>query len=254
MASLNTMSNHAPRTKWFANFFQKKEDFFSDHGLGPEQISFFKRFLKNTGLIIDKPITITPFAVFIDKSEWDSEMALGLMLVNLANENPQMAWYINNLEVNKTYARRIVEEMLIGFDVKPPVAKSICGAFKRITETPFGTKLNWGYVSDNGDMSRTVCNVSNPLVILYSLYVYNEKSNTHHEFRLNSLYENLEQEGLPPNRIFGLNREVLATALRGLSANYPEYINYTDTNDLCKISLREDKTPQDVLNLFEEAN
>jgi phosphoadenosine phosphosulfate reductase len=243
------MSNHAPRTKWFANFFEKKEAFFSDHELGPEQISFFKRFLKNAGLI-DKSTTITSFAELIDKLEWDSEVALGLMLTKLANENPQIAWYINNLEINKTYARKVVEEMLIGFDVKPPVAKSICGAFKRLTETPFGTKLNWGYVSDNGDLLRTVCNVNEPLVILYSLYVYNEKANAHHEFRLNSLYENVEQDGLPPNRIFGLNRESLATILRGLSTNYPEYINYTDTNDLCKISLREEKTPQDVLCLF----
>lgn len=113
--------------------------------------------------------------------------------------------------------------------------------------------MNWGFVAENGDMARTVCNITDPLVILYSLYVYNEKANTHHEFRLNSLYEDLEQDGLPPNKIFGLDKETLVPMLRGLSANYNEFINYTDTNDLCKISLREDKTKEDVLNLIKGA-
>ena len=250
MKSLNTMSNHAPKTEWFTAFFAKKEDFFADHGLGPEQISFFKRFLKDAGLTEKTALTL--FANLILDIGWDTDTALGLVLINLANENPQIDWYIKNLEVGKTYARKTVEDMLINFDIKPPVAKSMCGAFKRLTETPFGTKLNWGYVSESGDISRTVCNVSDPRVILYGLYIYNEKANAHYEFRLNSFYENVEQDGIPPTCIFGLDRQTVEPMLRWLSANYNDFINYSDTNDLCKISLREDKTPDDVLDLFRE--
>jgi phosphoadenosine phosphosulfate reductase len=244
------MSNHAPKTEWFTAFFTKKENFFADHGLGPEQISFFKRFLKDAELAEKE--TLTPFANLVSNIGRDTDVALGLILINLAHENPQVDWYIKNLEIGKIYARKKVEDMLITFDIKPPVAKSICGAFKRLTETPFGTRLNWGYVSDNGDISRTVCNVSDPRVILYGLYVYNEKANAHYEFRLNSFYENVEQDGIPPTRIFGLDKQMVEPLLRGLSAKYPEFINYSDTNDLCKISLREDKTPKDVLDLFKE--
>lgn len=49
MKSLNTMSNHAPKTEWLAAFFEKGNEFFSEHNLGPEQISFFKRLLKDAG-------------------------------------------------------------------------------------------------------------------------------------------------------------------------------------------------------------
>ena len=250
MKSLNTMSNHAPKADWFAAFFAKKDEFFADHGLGPEQISFFKRFLKDA-LLADKS-SVTPFADLVSEIGWDTEPALGLILINLANENPQIAWYIRNLEINKPYERKVVEDMLISFDVKPPVAKSICGAFRRLTDTPFGSKLNWGSVSGAGAMTRTTCSVSDPRIILYGLYVYNEKANAHYEFRLNTFYENLEQDGIPPTTVFGLDRQIVEPMLRGLSAKYPEFINYSDTNDLCKISLREDKTPQDVLELFRE--
>jgi len=64
----------------------------------------------------------------------------------------------------------------------------------------------------------------------------------------------LEQDGIPPTNIFGLDRQTIEPMLRGLSAKHPEFINYSDTNDLCKISLREDKTSQDVLVLFKEGN
>ena len=50
MKSLNTMSNHAPKTEWLVAFFEKGNEFFSEHNLGPEQISFFKRLLKDAGL------------------------------------------------------------------------------------------------------------------------------------------------------------------------------------------------------------
>jgi phosphoadenosine phosphosulfate reductase len=144
--------------------------------------------------------------------------------------------------------------MLLIDGVKDKSANSVAKSFKRLTETPLGKKLNWGYVDDNGDMMRTVCNISDPRVILYGLYVYNEKANTHYEFRLNSLYENIEQDGIPPTQIFGLSREAMIPILLGLTANYPDFINATFTNDLDKISLKEVKTPADVLNLFKEGN
>lgn len=253
MKSLNTMSNHAPKTEWFKNLFEKGNDFFGDHGLGPEQISFFKRFLKNAG-IADRD-SLLPFADIIISLGWDSDTAMGLIYINLVNENPTVEWYVSNLEVGRVYERKTVENMLISFDVKPPVAKSICGAFKRLTETPLGTKLNFGYVSDDGDLARTVCSISDPRVILYALYKFAEKCNDYKEFTLNTLLsDNIERDGVSPTRIFGLNREAMIPLLIGLSGKYPEFINATFTNDLDKISLKDDKTSEDVLELFKEGN
>ena len=248
--SLNTMSNHAPKTEWLAAFFEKGNEFFSEHNLGPEQISFFKRLLKDAGLA--EKNQVTPFGDLISSLGWDTDASLGLILLNLVFENPQVEWYVANLDIGRLYARKDAEGMLVTrFDVKPPVAKSICGAFKRLAETPFGTVLRWGYVADEGDLVRTKCSVSDPRVVLYGLFKFAEKCNDYKEFTLATLLnESIDRDGISPTRIFGLDRDDMTPLLLGLSAKYPEFINASFTHDLEKITLAEDKSSQDVLDLF----
>lgn len=247
--SLNTMSNHAPKTEWLAAFFEKGNEFFSEHNLGSEQISFFKRLLKDAGLA--EKNQVTPFGELISSLGWDTDASLGLILLNLVFKNPQVEWYVANLDIGRLYARKEAEEMLVAFDVKPPVAKSICGAFKRLTETPFGTILRLGYVTDEGDLVRTKCSVSDPRVVLYGLFKFAEKCNDYKEFTLATLLnESIDRDGISPTRIFGLDRDDMTPFLLGLSAKYPEFITASFTHDLEKITLAEDKSAQDVLDLF----
>ncbi len=120
-------------------------------------------------------------------------------------------------------------------------------------ETPFGTTLNFGYVTDDDDMVRSKCSISDNRVILYALYKFAEKCNLDKEFSVSYLKdETVERDGVSPIRIFGLYEdEELKSILLGLSSAYPEFINATFTNDLQTITLR-DKTSTDVLNLFKE--
>jgi phosphoadenosine phosphosulfate reductase len=168
-------------------------------------------------------------------------------------ENPQIAWYINNMDVGYFYERKQIEGMLISLEVKPKDAKSIAKAYRRIVETPFGTALKFGYVTDEGDMVRTKCSISDSRVVLYALYRFAEKCNLDKEFHVSYLYdEDVERDGVSPVRIFGLyEEEELKSILLGLSSAYPEFINATFTNDLQTIMLR-DKTSDDVLSLFRE--
>lgn len=251
MKSLNSFADHAPKRDWLVSFFELKEDFFTSHTLGPMMYDMFRRFLKDAGL--NEKNHFTDFAELISNIGWETSSALGLILVNLAMENPQIAWYINNMNIDQFYERSLIEEMLVSLDVKPKDAKSIVKAFKRIVETPFGTMLNFGYVTDEGDMVRTKCTIGDNKVILYALYKFAEKCNISGEINILYLYdENVERDGISPVRIFGLyNEEELKSILLGLSSAYPEFINATFTNDLQTITLRE-KTSQDVLNLFKE--
>ena len=253
MKSLNTMSNHAPKTEWLAAFFAKGNGFFSEHNLGPEQISFFKRLLKDAGLA--EKNHVTSFGDLISSIGWDTDTSLGLILLNLVFENPQVKWYVVNLKIGKVYSRKETEEMLAAFDVKPPVAKSICGAFKRLTETVFGTILRWGFVTEDGDLVRTKCSVSDPRVVLYGLFKFAEKCNDYKEFTLATLLnDTIDRDGISPTRIFGLDRDDMVPILIGLSAKYPEFLSASFTHDLEKITLAENKTSLDVLDLFKEGN
>ncbi len=254
MKSINSFADHAPKRDWFVSFFELKECFYREHSLGPMMFDKFKRFLRDAGLS-EKNVHFTPFARLVDKLGWEADTSLGLMLVNLAYNNPQFEWYIKHLNVGVFYERKQIEDLLVSVDVKPKDAKSIAKSFKRIVETPFGTILNFGYASDEDDFCRSKCSISDNRVFLYALYRFVEKCNLHREFNVSYLFdETIERDGVSPVRIFGItDDEELRTILLGLSSRYPEFINATYTNDLQTIMLR-DKTSADVLKLFEEEN
>lgn len=251
MKSLNSFADHAPKRDWLVSFFELKEDFFTEHTLGPMMYDMFRRFLRDAGL--NEKNHFTDFAELIYEMDWESNAALGLMLVNLAMNNPQIEWYIKNMDVGIYYERDKIEDMLIGAEVKPKDAKSIVKAFKRITETPFGTNLNFGFVTDDEDLVRAKCIIDDPKVFLYALYKFVEKCNLDKEFHVSYLYdESIDRDAVSPIRIFGLyDEEELKSILLGLSSAYPDFINATFTNDLKTITLR-DKTSADVLSLFKE--
>lgn len=257
MKTLNTLSNHAPKNEWLADFFERKDNFFIDNSLNKKnQLGPFCRYLRDANLI-DKSNRFTPFADFISLIGWESETAQGLILVNLVFNNLQFEWYTKNLDVGRYYPKKVVIEMLLSSGVEPSKAgkfdahDSICYAFKRMVDTPLGTTLRWGVVTDEGDLVRTKCSVSDARVVLYGLFKFAEKCNNYKEFTLATLMnDSIERDGVSPTRIFGLDREEMIPILLGLSAKYPEYISSSFTHDLEKITLAEDKTAQDVLDLF----
>lgn len=251
MKSLNSFADHAPKREWLVAFFDLKEDFFTSHTLGPMMYDKFRRFLKDAGL--NDKNHFTPFAEMIAQIGWETDTALGLIMVNLAYENPQIEWYIKNFDIGYYYEREKVEDMLVACDVKPKDAKSIYKSYRRIVETPFGTILNFGQASEE-DLVRFKWSISDNRVVLYALYKFVEKCNLEErEFHLSYLLdEEVERDGVSPARMFGIyDEEEWKSILLGLSSRYPEFINATFTNDLKTISLK-DKTSADVLGLFRE--
>ncbi len=249
MKSLNSFADHAPKPEWLRSFFELKDAFFSEHTLGPMMFDMFKRFLRDASL--NEKSHFTSFAELISQIGWETDTSQGLILINLVAENPQMEWYVNNFDVGRTYARETVEDMLIAADVKPKDAKSIVKSYKRLVETPLGTSLHWGFVTEEGDLIRTKCSVSDPRVVLYGLFKFAEKCNDHKEFTLATLLnDNIERDGISPTRIFGFDRDDMTPLLLGLSAKYSEFITASFTHDLEKVTLAEDKSSQDVLDLF----
>lgn len=251
MKTINCFDDHAPKRDWLVSFFDLQNDFFTEHTLGPNMFTHFKRFLRDAQLINGNKCT--DFSALICSMGWESTSALALMLINLAYENAQFEWYIKQMDVNYFYESSFLKEKLLALEMKDKAANSIIKSFKRITETPFGTSLNFGYVTDDDDMVRSKCSVSDNRVILYALYKFAEKCNMDKEFHVSYLMDDtIDRDGVSPIRIFGLyDEEELKSILLGLSSAYPEFINATFTNDLKTITLRE-KTSDDVLNLFRE--
>lgn len=178
---------------------------------------------------------------------------MGILLVNLVADNPQIRWYVTKLEIGRTYPRNTVLSMVLESTSSKNIAKFVYSAFGKLVKLPLGTSLHFGYVTDDGSLVRTKCSISDPRVVLYGLFKFAEKCNDYKEFTLATLLnDNIERDGVSPTRIFGLDRDDMTPILIGLSAKYPEFITASFTHDLEKITLAKDKTSSDVLNLFKE--
>jgi phosphoadenosine phosphosulfate reductase len=247
--NLNSFGNHAPKSEWLEVFFAQKNNFFAENNLGAVQIMYFRRF-QNDAELAEKS-QITPFGELIASMGWDGDAAQGLILLNLAYKNPQVEWYIANLDVGKMYPQKNVEEMLTANDIRPHVAKSICGAYRRLTETPLGTVLRFGHVTADGCLVRTKCAITDTRVLLYGLFTFAEKCGDYKEFTLSTLLsDDIELDGISPTRIFGLGREDVLPMLEGLSAKYSGFMSFMQSMDA--ITLSKEKMSADVLDLFRE--
>ena len=244
--SLNSYADHAPKPEWIDDFFDKGKEFFSNHRLGPMQISIFKKFLTNAGLIVKEETTsLYDLVKSIGKN---TDAAWGLILINLAYNNVQIKWYIDNMQVQEANARNSLEDILKAEGVSDKDARSIMKA-----ETPLGTVLHFGTTSGKSveTLTRTKCTLQDDRVLLYALYRYAEACQDYYEFSLSRLMNtSIDSAGISPVKLFGFAEDEMITMLNGLSAKYPAFINVTFTHGLDKISLREDKTSDDVLRLF----
>lgn len=252
MGSINSYANHAPKNDWIIDFIEKGDSFWENNTLGPNQINMFKRFLRDTGLIVDNQTS--ELYDILKKNGNNDPVAWGIILANFAY-NPQCTWYIRNLDLEKAYERDTVADMLVSDGVSKNDATSIINAFKRFCETPLGKSINFGNVIDTGrkikSIVRTKTSVRDGRVILYSLYKFAEACDSYFQFTLTRLMDfDIESAGISPAQVFGLERDDMEIILNGLTAKYPELINATFTHDLDKISLTEDKTSGDVLKLL----
>ena len=256
--TINCFDDHAPKYDWFVEFFKNKDTFFATevegggNSLGPNQLSHFKRYLRDAGLI-DKKSHCLPFVDLIDSLGWETDTAQALILVNLVNDNAQFEWYVKNLDIGVYYEHnRVKDLLLLEENIKEKAANSVVKSFARLVDAPLGKVLLFGYVTDEQDLLRTKCSISDNRVVLYSLFKFAEKCNDFKEFTLSwMMNDSIERDGISPTRIFGLEYEETKSILMGLSAQYPDFIDATFTNDLDKITIK-DKTSADVLKLFEE--
>jgi phosphoadenosine phosphosulfate reductase len=237
-----------PKTEWFIDFFERKDDFLTENNLGPVQKPFFRRFLKDALLIEDGKTTALTQKLAL--MSWDSTTSLGIILSNIAY-NPQFEWYIRHMSIGRFYSKTDLTSMLEESGVTEKNAPYIINGFKRIVQTPFGMTLNFGYVDSEDNYMRNKCTIGSPLVVLYSLYKFAEACGDYYEFTVSRLYNyNIDSDGISPTQIFGIEEDELKTILQGLSASLPDFINAKFTHDLNTISLNRNKKSSDVLELL----
>lgn len=249
--SLNSYSHHAPKMEWIQQYFDYKNDFDNNHSLGSQMYSFFKRFLRDANLLDENGFSDT--AKLVDRLGYESETAWGIIYTNLCY-TPQVNWLVNNVDFYTDYDKKLMATLMIESGAKESWTNDIFSSIGRITELPMG-ELGFGrMVKEKNRAVGMVRNTwSNPVpeVILYALYKFAEACGEYYQFSLETLMDDtIERNGVSPTRMFGIDRDEMVRILNGLSINYPEFISASFTLDLDNITLRDDKTSEDVLGLF----
>lgn len=249
--SLNSYSHHAPRIDWINQYFEYKNDFDDKHNLGSQMYSFFKRFLRDAALIDKNGFSST--AKLIDNLGLDNEASWGIILTNLCYA-PQIGWYVKRVGFDQEYSKLLLSSMMVDDGAKESWTNDIFSSLVRMSELPLG-KVGVGEAirSKNKVTGIMRAHWENPipLVVLYALYRFAEACGDYYQFTLENLLDNsVERDGVSPTQIFGIDRENMIRILNGLAVNYPEYISVSFTLDLDNITLRSDKTSEDILQLF----
>lgn len=257
MGSINRYGNMGIEYDWIKQYFKTKDDFWSSaHSLGSNMIKNLKAFLSDSEITTKKGFS--NFGSIIDEIGVDSPIAWGLILTNLAY-SAEFNWWIKNIEFGNIYTAEDLKELLS--EESDNVKTHIVSAFKNIliSNTILANEIGLGvcdYYIKSGkrylnSVTRKEWQSPDSRVILYALYKFAESCGNYYQFSLSRLLDDsVDSDGVSPTQIFGINQESMIGILKGLSINYPEYISVSFTHDLENISLREDKSSEEVLKLF----
>lgn len=259
MGSIDRYGNIGIEYDWVVDYFSKGDNFWADNGLGINKIKNMKSFLSDAGATVPKKNTMSPFGKKIADIGIATEAAWGLLVSNLVYTS-EFNWWVMNIKPGQTYTPAQLVSMLSGQVTSENSQKHIVSAYKNIfaSNEILGKALGLGVCAlKEGSSNRILLDIRrgswrepDPRVILYSLYKFAEKCGTY-QFRLSTLMDDtIERDGISPTRIFGLDRDTMISKLNGLTVNYIEFIDASFTLGLETITLRSEKTPDDVLALF----
>ena len=259
MGSIDRYGNIGIEYDWVVDYFSKGDNFWEDNGLGINKIKNMKSFLSDAGATVPKKNTMSPFGKKIADIGIGTEAAWGLLVSNLVYTS-EFNWWVMNIKPGQTYTPAQLVSMLSEQVTSENSQKHIVSAYKNIfaSNEILGKALGLGVCTlKEGSSNRVLLDIRrgswrepDPRVILYSLYKFAEKCGTY-QFRLSTLMDDtIERDGISPTRIFGLDRDTMISKLNGLTVNYIEFIDASFTLGLETITLRSEKTPDDVLALF----
>lgn len=271
------------REEWLDTFFkyEGKAEFWDtdgDYMLGKKMKDAFLNFLKDADIVTrnrsvghDK-YTRNELTTFGEKmldlyKNEEKEVIWALILSNLVY-TADFNWFVKNIPFDETVTQdrmKLQLESVMEGDTKGLGKRNVVSAFKiLLTKTPLGEDLGLGICDYDTKVNsagmetitlnsfyRTSWKNPDSRVLLYSLYLFAEKCEDYYSFTLTRLMEHeIDSTGISPTEIFGIDKELMAKLLNGLSVNYPEFINASFTHDLDNITLRNDKFSEEVLGLF----
>ena len=253
LKGINRYQTFGFRKVWLRYFMEEKNDFWKCGKLGKYQFDGFKVWLKEAELT-DKNM-FSDLAKKMENKDVDDIKVWAVILNNIVYNSTILKWYIQTISFNLNYDTKTIVMLLGDSQSISSRENAITSLKETFRHSPIGTELGVGVCELKGNsvvsITRTGWANPNPLVILYSLYKFAEKSDGYYSFTLTYLCDNtIERAGISPTQIFGVNQKTMKEKLQNLATDYKEFISVSFNKDLDNIDLKREKTSLDVVGLF----
>ena len=240
------------RSEWLSHYFTHGDSLWAKDIIGgPKQVAL-KIFLRESEITQNN--NLTKLGERLKELGAGSEETWAVIFINLAYNSGLFNFYVKNSRFGCTLDSDDLME-LFGDKYSPSTKDNAVRTLKEtLRDSPIGEKLGAGVCSLKNNavisVTRQVWKEPSPIVVLYSLYKFSEKSECY-SFTLTQLCNNAtERAGLSPSLIFGLSCNTLKNIIRTLSVDYEAFIRSSFSKDLDNIELNKTKTVTDVLNLI----
>ena len=255
--NISRYQNFGFRQEWLELYFELLDDFWSNERMGKYMLVGFKTWLKESGITNNNALTTLGKKLQVLGS--DSPITWGIIYVNLCYGSPIINWYVKTIEIGRTYFADDLP-ILLGENYSQTVKKNALSSLKETLRfSPIGWLLLQGDCEMKGKQVLSVTRKGwlepEPIVILYTLYMFAEKMDGLYSFTLTDLLDDTEERnGLSPCTIFGVDCETLKPILQGLSNNYSEFIQVDFNKGIMEnINLpagKNGKKAEDILSLI----
>lgn len=247
MKGINAYQTFGMSKAWLDEYLADPAGWWKQNSLGPRQFEAMKVWLDHAG-VMDRPSTdLTALGCRIKALGTGSLLAWAAIWVQLARRSVLVRWYATQVPFGASYTK---DELIstLGDGLSPrTLSNALTSLFRLLESTPLGRDLHLGEVIRSGraiaSIAKYRANGIDPVAVLYSLYEYAEHIDRH-AFSLSEIVETT-QGG--PVCLFGVSRDGLAAALRGLSTQWPHLLRVELARGLENIHLEPSITSSQVL-------
>src|SRR3990172_1796012 len=248
MKGLNRYQEFGMRKEWLIEFFNDTDNWWHQNKLGNRQFEAMRVWLREAEIINQNKITELGIKLKIFTA--DSFLTWAAIWTNLARNSALINWYLKHIEWKGIHTKNAFIELLdkrLSLSSRQNSITSLVGILR---DTPLGKDMGLGEIQKAEQRSVSInkrgWDTPHILAVLYSLYRYAEKVETHN-LTLSELYTEEAPEG--PYVLFGISKDELANILRGLASRYETWISVELIRDLDNIYLNSSKNALEVLYL-----
>jgi phosphoadenosine phosphosulfate reductase len=187
---------------------------------------------------------------------YDNPSVWAVIWANLAYNSVIIRWFMLSVLPGEVYEKNDLIFML-GDDYSQSTRdNAVTALLETFRHSPIGSVLKQGIpvkIGSNWRYTKDGWETPDPAAILYSLYLYAEKTGRY-TFSLKQMEEakgNPEALGIDPASVFGLKFGEIRGILQEIAIHHKEYIRVTFVKDLDTVHLKQDAKSIDIISLFQ---